>query len=218
MKQGKELKQIIEKFDRRNDICDSSKVTAQEEAINQVEDNSDDTSIMIADWQGIIHAFNKHSPKLFQIDSKALHGKNFFQLLSSYCRKFLYETFGDNMFKTFKETSRTIRFSLPHMDDVDYEHFTVITSKVTLVKPKIASPLNTDPYKIRICSRLSSEESRLRLYDNYTKARESLRAVSGAPSAYERQPSVYIQEPALTNMAGGVSGTRLAVPQYHYLT
>lgn len=113
---------------------------------------------------------------MFQTDERALRGKNFFQLMSPYTRKFCYETFGNNFFKTFKITSKTIRYSLPHMDDIDYDNFKVLTSKVMLVKPKIGSPLKTDPYMVKICSRESTEESKKRLYGSYTSARAKLRA------------------------------------------
>ena len=123
--------------------------------------DNEDVSIIIADSQGIIHSFNKITPKMFHVRKEALRGKNYFQLISSYSRKFLYETFGNNVFKTFKETSRTIRYSLPHMDDVDKEHFFVITSKISLVKSKVSSPLKPEPFMIKICSRVSSETIKL---------------------------------------------------------
>lgn len=53
------------------------------------EDEEDDmVSVIIADYSGIIHAFNTASPKMFHVDKDALRGKNFFQLMSSYSRKY----------------------------------------------------------------------------------------------------------------------------------
>lgn len=94
-------------------------------------------SIMICDYKGTIHAHTKNTASMFQADENALRGKNFFHLMSTYSRKYCFETFGCNMFKTFKETSRVVRYSIPHMDDVNFENFKVITSKMMLVKPKV---------------------------------------------------------------------------------
>lgn len=135
----------------------------------------EEISIIIADYKGTIHAFNQITPSLFQTDLNALRGKNFFHMMSNYSRKYVYETFGSNVFKTFKVTSRTIRYSLPHVDDVNYENFKVVTSKCVLVKPKVKSPLNTDPYMIKIMSRASSDENRKKLFKMYTDARNELR-------------------------------------------
>ena len=54
--------------------------------------------------------------------------------MSRYSRNYLNETFGTDIFKTFKETSKHYRFSLPHMDDINYENFNVRTCKFVLVK------------------------------------------------------------------------------------
>lgn len=112
---------------------------------------------------------------MFQTDANALRGKNFFHLMSAYSRKHTFEIFGQDIFKTFKETSRVFRYSLPHMDDVDFDNFKVLISKIMLVKPKIRSPLDTDPFMIKIVTRRSSLESRKRLYGFYKKARQLLR-------------------------------------------
>lgn len=154
---------------------------------NTTKSDSKEVSIIIADSIGIIHSFNKITPKMFHVNKEALRGKNYFQLISSYSRKFLYETFGNNMFKTFKETSRTIRYSLPHMDDVDFEHFYVITSKISLVTSKVASPLKTDPFMIKIWSRVSSKTSKLSLFNSYVNARKHLRNMNNAPATFARE-------------------------------
>lgn len=59
----------------------------------EVKDDEDEllqgrgVSVIIADWQGTIHAFNKATPRLFHVDEGALRGKNFFQLMSAYSRR-----------------------------------------------------------------------------------------------------------------------------------
>mmetsp|Transcript_6775 Transcript_6775/g.5923 ORF Transcript_6775/g.5923 Transcript_6775/m.5923 type:complete len:146 (-) Transcript_6775:31-468(-) len=116
---------------------------------------------------------------MFHVKESALRSKNFFILMSAYSRRYCYETFGNCMFKTFNKLSRTLRYSLPHIDDVDYENFFVLTSRVTLVKPKIASPLSGDQLMIRICTRRSSKESRMKLFKTYTKARSEIREDEG---------------------------------------
>jgi hypothetical protein len=98
----------------------------QKEESDGIEDDNSfnkGVSVIISDWQGTIHAFNKVTSKLFHVDEGALRGKNFFQLMSAYSRRYCYETFGNNIFKTFKQMTKTIRYSLPHMDDVSFEHF-----------------------------------------------------------------------------------------------
>ena len=144
-------------------------------SVQSVKPNDRGVSVIIADSHGLIHAFNKATPRMFHVSENALRGKNFFILMSAYSRRYCYETFGNSMFKTFNKLTRTLRYSLPHMDDVDYENFFVLTSKVSLVKPKIASPLQADQYMIRICTRKSSEESRKQLFCNYSSARKELR-------------------------------------------
>lgn len=79
------------------------------------------------------------------------------------------------MFKSFKERKRTLRYSLPHMDDVDYDNFYVLTSKIELIQPKVGSPLFEEKFMIRISTRLSSSQSRKRLFKSYTSARTLLR-------------------------------------------
>lgn len=148
-------------------------------------------SVIIADHQGTIHAYSKHTPAMYHVEESALRGKNFFQLMSAYSRRFCFETFGSNMFKTFKQMSRTLRFSLPHMDDVNYENFHVVTCKVTLVKPKITSPLYADHYMVRILTRKSSEESTRRLFMSYSKAREELRQLNFNPYNLQREADMY---------------------------
>lgn len=152
------------------------------------DDNKDDmVSVLIADYSGTIHAFNPISPKMFHVEKDALRGKNFFQLMSSYSRKYCQETFGNNVFKSFKERKRTLRYSLPHMDDVDYDNFYVLTSKIELIQPKVGSPLKGEKFMIRISSRPTSSQSRKRLFKSYTDARTLLRH-----SYFHNQ--VYIQE------------------------
>lgn len=124
--------------------------------------------------------------------------------MSSYSRKYAYETFGYNMFKTFKEVQRTLRYSLPHKDDVDFDNFRVITSKCLLVKPKICSPLNTDPYMVKIISRVSSENSRKELFSVYTQARKELR---------ESQTDMY---PYYDRDAKSMMQTMDSVPERNY--
>jgi len=140
--------------------------------------------VIIADSNGVIHAFNKITPKMFHVSESALRGKNFFILMSAYSRRYCYETFGNSMFKTFNKLSRTLRYSLPHMDDVDYENFFVLTSKISLVKPKVASPLVAEQFMIRICTRVSSEESRQDLFNNYSRARKELREDEGFDESF----------------------------------
>jgi len=151
---------------------------------------------------------------MYHVDRDALRGKNFFQLMSSYSRKFFYETYSNNLFKTFKQKTKTMRFSLPHMDDVDFEHFHVITCKIMLVKSKVSSPLKTDPYMVKIYSRRASEESARRMFSNYTKARHQLRSRD-----FERQtlpfnrevpivdPQPYYIEPAPSRKSAFNSGS-----------
>jgi len=84
------------------------------------------------------------------------------------------------------------------MDDVNYENFKVITSKIMLVKPKVCSPLKTDPYMVKIISRVSSDESRMRLYQTYTEARKQLRHYQGdniSPYLREVSPMVPVMTP-----------------------
>ena len=163
--------------------------------MEEVEDKKNKVSVIIADWEGTIHGCNNVTSKLFHIDSRALQGKNFFQLMSSYSRKHCYEIYGHNMFKTFKETTRTIRFSLPHMDDVDYEHFYVLISKIALVKRKAPSPLGSEPFMVRISTRVSSDTSKRRMFENYTKARAKLRTELEQPHRF--MPEMAIPGPMM---------------------
>ena len=171
--------------------------------VEEVEDNKSKVSVIIADWEGTIHGCNNVTSRLFHIDSRALQGKNFFQLMSSYSRKHCYEIYGHNMFKTFKETTRTIRFSLPHMDDVDYDHFFVLISKIALVKRKAASPLGGEPFMVRISTRVSSDTSKRRMFENYTKARAKLRSELGQASRF--MPEIPIVNSMVPN---GLSGPK----------
>lgn len=132
-------------------------------------------SVMLCDCNGTIHAFNKATPKMFHVSGELLKGKNFFKLMSAYSRRFCYETYGNSIFKTFKQSSKNLRYSLPHMDDVDSENFFVLTSKFTLVKPKKGSKMQSNQFMIRVCSRPSSKESTEKMYRTYTQARKEIR-------------------------------------------
>lgn len=87
--------------------------------------------------------------------------------------------------------TKTIRYSLPHMDDVDFEHFNVMTSKVSLVKPKVSSPLSPEHYMVRVCTRISSTESSRKLFDCYCKARSDLREHSNNLVNFTREIPLY---------------------------
>ena len=163
----------------------------EDKGIENEELQNKGVSIIIADWQGTIHAFNKVTPRLFHVDEGALRGKNFFQLMSAYSRRYCYETFGNNIFKTFKQMTKSIRYSLPHMDDVDFEHFNVMTSKISLVKPKVSSPLSPEHYMVRICTRISSEESSRKLFNSYCKARSDLREHTSGLVNFTREIPLY---------------------------
>ncbi len=52
------------------------------------ERNSSEISVLLADCNGVIHAFNKASPKMFHVSPELLKGKNFFKLMSAYSRRF----------------------------------------------------------------------------------------------------------------------------------
>lgn len=161
-------------------------------------------SVILADHNGMIHQFNKCTPKMFHVSEELLKGKNFFKLMSAYSRRYCYETYGSSIFKTFKQTTKHLRYSLPHMDDVDAENFFVLTSKICLVKPKANSKVKDGKYMIRINTRPSSKASKDSFYKAYYTARKQIREEEG------NQPHYLDIEPPFVAPYSNMEGTRHA--------
>ena len=98
--------------------------------LEKVDDS--EMTMLIADPSGTITCHCKNTPKMFGVDAETLKGCNFFTLISRIDRKYFYETFGENIFKSFVVKSKTIRYATPYQKAVTYDQYNLLVSKIVV--------------------------------------------------------------------------------------